>query len=153
MAIWLLRCVPRCQRSRSSPPLILFNKNHYLISATKQLSHPTMSAHIEAVITRPGPPCRLPPRPCGAIMGKGENQGLSLSARIWQERKRGTLPRALSHILIVFTLSRWGERLPETKPKQVGARGPAARSEGGVWINSTSTRTKRKWGEKTIEAR
>lgn len=63
-----------------------------------------MSAHIEAVITRPRPPWLLSPCPCGAIMGKGKI-GAYLSARGYDRRGRGgTIRRALSHILIEFTL-------------------------------------------------
>lgn len=46
-----------------------------------------MSARIEAVITRPRPPWLLPPCPRGAIMGKGKNQGLSLSADMTGEEE------------------------------------------------------------------
>lgn len=56
-----------------------------------------------------------------------------------------------------------GEHLPATQTKQVGLTGEGGwegergevgwGGEGGVWINSTSTWTKRKWREKTFEAR
>lgn len=139
-----------------SPSLILLNKNHYLISASKQLSLPTMSARIEAVITRPRPPWLPPPRPRGAIMGKGKT-----GAYLWQERKRGTLPRAfVSHPHCVRSPPL---HLPPSiylKPNQTGWSGGVERRGGrwgggwgrwGVWINSM--RTKRKRGEKTFEAR
>lgn len=102
-------------RSRFSPPSVHLNKNHDLISAVERLSPDNVSSYwgfnheAEASVAAAASSPRC-------YHGKRQNRGLSLSARIWQERKRGTLPRALCRILIVFL------RLPETKPNRLVRR-------------------------------
>lgn len=154
MAIWLLRCVPWCHRSRSSPPLILLNKNHFLISARQTALSPTMSVHIEAVITRPRPPWLLPPRPCGAIMGKGKTRAY-LSARGYDRRGRGGLYWELCLISWLSSRSLSCRVNIYLKPNQTGWRSGSGGVERGGSLDKLNFHTNKEevGGKKTFEAR